>query len=170
MKNAVEIEVDGARNECLSFRPLPGRTVRGKFSFDRVAEPMARVKANDWPTPIPGQRIGLDPDGLGFVREPLRDEEFAPIREKIEKQGMKLPPAIETFENIHLPSWLHWMKKAVESGVAKVVSGKLPEKVDGTPRRNFIMAEPPVSSTDKLTAAIDRQSALFEKLLERLSK
>lgn len=167
---AVELEIDGEHNECLGFRPLPGRSIRGRFDMNRISEPMARIKATEWPTPIPSQRIGIDDDGNGFIVEPLHDAEYAPLREKILKTGQTLEPALTTIENIHAPSWLFWLRRAVESGIAHVVRGKLPDKIDGKPRMNFITNERGPSSSDKLTAAIERQSALMERLLERLAK
>ncbi len=167
---AVEIEIDGSRNNCLCFRPLPGRTVRGRFDLNRVAEPMARLKTAEFPEPIPGQRLGIQPDGTAYLAEPLHDAQHGPLRERIEKMGLKLEPAVTTFEGVHLPSWLYWMARAVQSGVARVVSGQLPDKPGGEPRRNFIMATPERSPIDKLTQALERQSALFERLLERLGE
>ncbi len=169
MVKAVEIAINGQHNEALHFRPLQ-RSIRGRFDFMRIGEPMAKVKATEWPTPIPSQRLGIEPDGTGYVVEPLHDEEFAPIKEKIEKLGMKLEPALQTFKGIDLPTWLFWIKQAVESGIAKVVSGKLPDKIDGKPRKTFIVNEPEPSATDKLTAAIEKQSAMFAKLLDRLGE
>lgn len=169
MVKAIEIEIDGIHNENLQFRPLQ-RSIRGRFDFLRISEPMSKMKANDWPVPIPSQKLGIDPDGNGYLLEPLHDPEHAPIKEKIEAQAMKLEPAIQTFEGIHLPSWLFWIQRAVESGLAKVVSGKLPEKIEGEPRKNFILAPPEKSTTDKLTEAISLQNELFEKLLAKLSE
>ena len=169
MARALEIEVDGPHNENLHFRPLQ-RSIRGRFDMMRVGEPMAKVKASEWPTPLPSQRLGIDADGAGFIAEPLHEPQHTPIREKIEKRGLKLEPALQTFEGIDTPTWMFWLKRAVESGLAKVVSGKLPDRIDGKPKTNFILNEPRPSAVDRLTAAIDRQSALFEKLVERLGK
>ena len=166
---AVEIEIDGSHNENLHFRPLQ-RAVRGRFDFMRIGEPMAKVQAAQWPTAIPGQRLGIDADGTGYVVEPLHDDEHALIKEKIEKQGMKLEPELQIFDGIHLPSWQYWLKRAVESGLATIVSGKLPDKIEGKPRKNFILAEPDPSPTDKLTVALERQNELFAKLLEKLGE
>lgn len=165
----VEIEIDGPCNENLHFRPLQ-RAVRGRFDLNRVGEPMARMKSVEWPRPIPSQRLGIDADGSGYILEPLHDAENAAMRERIEKQGMKLAPACETFDDVHLPTWLFWIKRAVESGVARVVAGTLPQRIDGTPKRNFIVDRPAQSTGDRLAAAIERQNELFERLLERLSQ
>ena len=170
MVAAVEVEIDSPHNENLHFRPLQ-RAVRGRFDWMRIGEPMSKVKAAEWPVPIPSQRLGVDPDGNGYLLEPLHDDEYSPIREKIEgKLGMKLEPAVQTFESVHLPSWYFWLAKAVECGLATVVSGKLPRDIGGEPRRNFYWSEPAPSATDKLTAAIERQSQLFEKLLAKLGE
>ena len=167
---AVEVEIGGPLNECLSFRPLPGRLVRGRYDLNRVAEPLAKLKSAEWPVPVPGQRIGVDAEGIGYLAEPLHSPEHKPLREKIERAGMRLEPELTTFEGVDVVSWLYWLKRAVEGGIARVVKGALPDKIDGKPRKNFIMAEPEPSAVDKLTAAIEKQSQLFERLLEKLSK
>ncbi len=166
---ALEIQIDGPHNECLSFRPLPGQRIRGAFDFNRCAEPMARMQTQQWPVPIPGQILGVDPSGDGYVREPLHDPEHAAIREKILKKDKRLAPAVEEFVGIDRESWIYWMARAVQSGIAKVVTGKLPEKLPEKPRRNYILAET-VSRNDKLADAIDRQTAVFEKLLAKLGE
>jgi hypothetical protein len=170
MIKQLEVEIDGQRNECLSFRPLPGRKVRGRFDINRISEPMARLQTAQWPLPIPSQKLGIDAGGTGYIAEPLHDADHAPIKEKIVKAGMKLAPEIEMFDNIDVPSWLFWIKRAVESGIAKVVKGQLPDKIEGTPRKNFITAAPEAEPIDRMTAALEKQSALFERLLEKLSK
>ena len=167
---AVEIEINGQHNECLSFRPLPGKTIRGRFDFARMAEPMAKLMTAEWPMPIPGQRLGIDADGVGYITEPLHDDEYAPIAERIAKAGMKLAPKVEIFENIEVNSWAYWMSRAIDSGVAGLVKGQLPAIDASKARRNFITAEQPPEAIDKLTLALEKQSALFEKLLERLGE
>lgn len=167
MVKAVEIEVDGSRNENLIFAPLQ-RSIRGRFDFLRVPEASGKVKASDWPGVIPSQRLGIDPDGCGYITEPLHDESHKAIKEKIEKAGMKLEPDLATFEGIDLPTWFFWIKQAVESGLAKVVKGKLLDHIDGKPKLDFIFNEPAETPVDKLTVVIERQTAMFAKLLERL--
>lgn len=169
MANTLEVEIDGPHNEQLHFTPLQ-RNIRGKFDFMRMGEPMARIKAVEWPVPIPSQRLGVDADGIGYIAEPLHDAKHAPIKEKIEAQGMKLEPALQTFEGIDLTTWLFWIKQAVEAGLAKVVSGKLPDKIEGKPKMNFVLNEPPANALDKLTVAIEKQTAMFARLLERLGE
>jgi hypothetical protein len=61
------------------------------------------------------------------------------------------------------------MKSAVEAGLAKVVKGVLPEVIEGKVKKNFITSEPETSDSDKLTAALERQSVIMEKLLARLA-
>jgi len=163
----VEIEIDGERNESLYVRPLQ-RSIRGRFDLNRVGEPMARMKTYRWPVPILSQRIGIDQDGVGYLSEPLHDGAHAPIKERIEKQGQRLEPELQTFANIHQPTWLFWIKRAVQSGLARVVGGSLPDKIDGKPRMNFIVDRPAETTGERLTAAIERQTIVLEKLLERL--
>lgn len=164
---AFAIEIDGEHNEQLYFRPI-GRTVRGRFDLMRLGEPQARVKASQWPV-IPSQRIGIDDNGKGFIEEPLHDTEFETVREKILAEGMKLEPQRQTFDDVHEATWLHYLKQAVDAGIAKIVSGKLPRKIEGTPQTSFVV-ERQQDPVDKLTAAIERQTAAFEALLTKLSE
>ena len=166
--HALEIEVDGARNEQLYFRPL-GRSIRGRFEFQRVGEPMASVVATSWPSAIPSQIIGIDPSGDGYIVEPLHNDEHAATKDQIEKQGMKLEPKITMFEDIDRVTWQFWLKAAVESGIAKVVSGRLPDEITGTPRLDFITDRKP-EIEERLTNALEKQNELFEKLLEKLAE
>lgn len=172
MVNAIEIEIDGPRNERLYFRPLQ-RNIRGTFDMNKVPEPMARIAATEWPTPIPSQRLGIDPDGNGYLREPLHNPEHAALREKITRQGQSLEPAVQEFANIDLPSWLFWLKRAVDSGLAKLISGKLPLKIEGTPRTNYVTGDHATFGDDlqstmrAQTAAFDRLAAAIEKLASK---
>ncbi len=167
--NVIEIEIDGEHNECLHFRPLQ-RSIRGRLDLMRIGEPMAKVKTTEFPDPIPGQRLGIDPSGTGYLSEPLHDEEYAPIKERILKKGQELEPELLEFENVDLPTWLFWIKRAVEDGIAKVVKGKLPGKIEGKVKKNFIVSRPEQTQNDKLTAAINKQTQVFEKLLAKMSE
>jgi hypothetical protein len=158
----IEIEV-AQPNTNFHFRPLQ-RTVRGRFEMAAVPEPMAKIEASNWPLPIPGQRLGIDREGIGYIIEPLHEAGNAPIREKIEKRGAKLEPAQTLYEAIDLPTWHYWLKRAVDSGLCRIVAGKLPDAIEGTPRKNFILADPGPTAGDKLTAAIEAQTAAFAGL------
>lgn len=169
MQQAIEIEVDGPHNEKMYFQPI-SRAIRGRFDFNRLNEPMARIRASAWPVPIPSQRLGIDPDGNGYIIEPLHDEEYAPIKEQIEKKlEMRLEPAITEFENVDLPTWLFWLNAIYETGMVKVTKGKLPAKVEGKPRLDFIVNREQ-STEDKLTEALHAQTEAFNKLTDALLK
>jgi hypothetical protein len=170
----IEIEVDGTRNENLLFLPL-ARRVRGRFEFRRVKEPLAMVKATGWPgdMTIPGQRMQLNLEtGAGYILEPLHDAEHVATADKIRREGFALAKAREEFKAVHVPTWLYWIKRAVESGTARVVQGKLPEKVEGKPRTDFFGAHPTEDPRDKLIGKlIDMVAGLLpeEKRAELLA-
>lgn len=163
---AIEIEVDTPTNDNLHFRPLT-RSIRGRFDMMRMGEPLARVKATEWP-PIPSQRLGITPDGIGYLVEPLHDPQHSGLKTKIERAGMTLEQPLTQFDGIHLPSWLFWMKQACDSGMARVTKGQLPDQIDGTPRHNFIIAEPAASDGDKLATALADQAAAFNRLTDAI--
>ena len=165
----IEVAIDGPLNESLSFRPLPGKVIRGAFDLNKIPEPMARLRSSEWPQPIPGQRIGIDAEGIGYVKETLHDAEHSAIREKILKSGARLAPPIECFEGVDQASWLFWLARAVASGIARVVKGTLPDKLPSNPRRNYIMASPPETVQDRLAAAIEAQSKMIGQLVERMA-
>ncbi|MBI2480292.1 MAG: hypothetical protein HYV60_17160, partial [Planctomycetia bacterium] len=134
----IEIEIDGHRNEALHFRPIR-RNVRGRFDLTRETEPLAMMKRGEFPLPIPSQRLGLDLETCeGYVAEPMHDAEHTAIRDVIERRGFRLPVAREAFPAVHVPTWLHWIKRAVDSGLAKIVKGELPSVIEGEPQKSFI--------------------------------
>jgi hypothetical protein len=167
--SSVTIEIDGARNEALHFRPLQ-RRLRGRFDYMRDTEPMSKVRAGEEPGPIPGQRLGFDSaTGTGFVAEPLHLPEFRAIRERIETKGFRLPPEREEFPNADEATWLFWIDGAVKAGLARVIDGKLPDKIDGKPQLNFVTGDRD-TTTDRLAAAVERQNELFGSLLDVLKR
>jgi hypothetical protein len=153
----VEIVIDGPQNENLYFRPLQ-RPLRGTFDLNRVPEPLARMQINAFPRPIPGLHIVVDAEKkTGTIIDPLHDAEHAAIREKIEARGLKLGPQAERFDGIDVNTWLFWMRRAVASGVAKIVDGKFPEIDEAKARKNFVVAEqrdPRDSLIDRLVAVL----------------
>jgi hypothetical protein len=137
----VEIVIDGPKNENLYFRPLQ-RPLRGTFDLNRVPEPLARMQINAFPRPIPGLHLVVDVEKkTAAVVDPLHEPEHAAIREKIEARGLKLGPQAERFEGIDTNTWLFWMRRAVASGVAKIVEGKFPEIDEAKAQKNFVIAE-----------------------------
>jgi hypothetical protein len=163
--NTIEIEFDGPLNQQVLFQPL-GRAMRGRFDTRRMAN--AGKLFHQWPESIPGQRLQLDvTTGAAEIIEPLYLAEFAPIRERIEQRGWKLPPERETVQ-AHVPTWLHWLKGLIDAGKAKLLSGTLPDKIDGKPQLRFHSTEQP-EPIDKLTVAITEQNTLLAKLLSTLA-
>lgn len=155
------IEIDGQHNECLAFRPLQ-RRIRGRFDYLRDSEPQSKLAAGQLPQAVPGQRIGIA-DGVGFVEEPLHDDEHQAVRELLEARGAKLAPSREEFEDVDSPTWAYWLCRAVDAGVARIVDGKRPAKLDEAKvRKDFLLAEPGPSSADRLADVLD-------KLLTKLS-
>ncbi len=148
--STVEIKIEGPQNNNLHFKPLQ-RTLRGTFDLNKVPEPLARMKISEFPRPIPGLHIAVDAEKkTATITDPLYDAEHVAIKEKIESLGMKLGPAVETFENIDVNTWLFWMRRAVSAGPCKIVAGKFPEIDAKAARKDFIMPEPEVDPRDNL--------------------
>lgn len=168
MNGVLEIEVAGDQNEQLFFAPLQ-RRIRGRFDLNAVPEPLARMKTREYPQPIPGQRIGLDlGTGEGYVAEPLHEPVNKAIRERVERKA-RIAPERETFAAVHVPTWLFWLKRACESGIARVVKGKLPETIDGEPQKHFI-TRPPVNHNDRLAEMIECNTKVMMELLRAIKK
>lgn len=162
----ITIEIDGPKNQRLGFLPLM-RPIRGAYDMSRSASPAERAKAATGPGPIPGQRIGLS-DGVGFIEEPLHYAEHEPLAERIKAKGFRLPPKVEEFTDIDENTWAYHLRKAVDSGLGRIVAGKFSKIDDDAAKKSFVLAERETKS-DKLAAAIDRQTDVFEKLLAKMS-
>jgi hypothetical protein len=162
---AIEVEVDSEKNGDVIFPPL-SRRVRGRFDVTRAVKTDGNAGElfKTWPLPIPGQRIGLDVlTRTGYVYEPLHESEYAPIAEQVKKR-FTLPPERETMP-AHVPTWLHWLKRIVESGSGRVVVGILPDTIDGEPNLDF---KAPPDNNARLAEAIEKQTEVFSKLLAEL--
>lgn len=170
-QSLLTVEIDGPHNENIAFDPIH-RRVRGRWNWNRCDEPASRQLSAHYGDDIPGQRLAIDPKaGKGYLLEPLRsDEPHATLcREKLTSAlgGLKLDPESTEYTGIHAPTWLFYLKALVDSGRARVVSGEYPADFGGPPIIEGITratADPLVT----LAAAIDRQTALFEKLLTTL--
>lgn len=131
----VEIVVDNGKNGDLLFHPA-GERVRGAFSPARVASEDIGQLVRDFPDGIPGQVIAFDPaTNTGFIRDPLASAEHAQTRAAVERRlgglsgqpaRVEYPAAERQFPNADAATWLGWMGRAVRSGLAKIVKGKVP--------------------------------------------
>lgn len=163
----VTIEVDGPGNESLYFRPLQ-RRLRGRFDYARDSEPQSKLAASNFTAPIPGLRLAFDfATNTATLVDPLHDSEHESLREQLIAKGHRLGPERETFENQDAVTWCFWMQRAVEAGTARILEGEFP-KLKGEPRKDFLNARLQTTG-ERLADAIDRQNALFEKLLTRLA-
>lgn len=135
MASNVEITIDSPRNSCAYFRPLD-RSVRGRFMLSRVKEPTAMSFRDRIPEDVAGQTIGIDTDtGTGYLMEPLHQDER--VKAYAAKRGKRLEPARQEFAGVEVNAWLFWMRRLVDSGLARVVNGKLPETVEYDPPPRF---------------------------------
>jgi hypothetical protein len=182
----VEVEVAGADAAQLFFRPIR-RPVRGRADFSTARTKSALALREHWPEPVPGQILGIDADGTKYLREPLHDKEHAKVAQRIKNKGFVLPDERETFASESIVTWLYWLRRAVDAGLARVVKGELPPiealepprkrpaRDERLPRKAFILDEPGESPTAKLATAIENLSAniavqtgVMQKLLAKL--
>lgn len=160
----VEIEIDGPRNENLHFAPLL-TTVRGKVDLRRI--PNGFMLANQYPLTIPGQRIefNLDKDECCII-DGIHDE--PEVKAVLEKR-YTIPERRKELGKKDRTTFLFWMKRAVESGIAKLVKGEFP-KLEGKPQTNFVSHTHQEPANDKLAAALDKNTELLERLLAKFLK
>jgi hypothetical protein len=150
----IEVEVGDERGGSLFFSPI-GKRVRGRFDPAKLGTGADEV-AKEIKGPVPGQVIGYDPaTGEGYVREPLHDPRHEIIRERIARKW-GIPPAKQTFRG-DAPTWLFWLKRAVESGLARVVKGTIPTDVPGKPQTRFITSD----QADPRDTLLDRMLSLL---------
>lgn len=178
----LEVEIDAPNNRCLSHPPT-GESVRGAFRWHRVKDGNAGQAQTAWGDYVPGQVLGIDLDtGEGYIREPLYDTEHEQLREKIKKKNMMLPPQRKTFK-AHIPTWVFWIQRAIEDGLAKPTpkSTQVPDlktfkekpnvRFNGVIRRQDDPEKAAESARqkdqiDRLTALVEKQSEQIDRLLE----
>ncbi|MGD9649137.1 MAG: hypothetical protein AB7U73_25725 [Pirellulales bacterium] len=150
----VEIEVSSSLGQSLFFLPL-NRVLRGRLNLDAMKH--TRDLADKFPHPIPGLVVGLDPEtAKAWVRDPLYDAEHSAARAQL--SSFSLGPAREEFAGVDVATWSYWLRNAVASGSARVVSGELPE-VNGLARKSIFSQQKPEKDQQ-----IDRLTGLVEKL------
>jgi hypothetical protein len=167
--NTIICEIDGPQNQSVMFRPW-GKKIRGRFDIHRLRDAGAGSLMTLFPQPIPGQYISLDlSTAEGIVIEPLHEDKFAAIRERIEKMGQTLPAQREVLQGIDLTTCLWWLRELVNSGKAKLIEGEFPKIDESKVQRRFHSTERP-GTEDKLLTAIERQNDLLAELIGRLAK
>lgn len=175
-KNVVEVEVSASNGRKLFFRPI-GRAVRGRVNFADARTPSEFQRAQRWPEPVPGAVLGINLDtGEKYLRDPIHDDEYTSVRQRILRYGFQLPPAREEFDSESLATWVYWLQRAVDSGCARVVQGKLPpvESLEGEPRKSFISnprRNPNANMVEAFNAmakAVENQTKVLEALIKKL--
>jgi len=157
----IEIEFDH-RNANLSFLPLNGRVIRGRYDAREMRYGDTSDLLASWPEPIPGQRIGFDLEaGTAYIAEPLHDASQQVNADLVRKRGWNLAPAREEIPHAHKATWLYWMKRAVQNG-AKVLRGELPETIEGEPRKEFLSTRQK-SQSEILAEAVAHQTAELKR-------
>ncbi len=158
------IEADSHDETNVFFPPIQDR-IRGRFDATRRVgrNPDCASLLGQWTQPVPGQRISIDTTtATGSVIEPLRaDEENASIVELFKKRSIKVPES-KSFSGIHVPSWLHHMKAIVEAGLARVVEGKVPDKIEGEAKKSFITDDTP-DPEEQLRATVAENSEVMKE-------
>jgi len=123
----IEIEFRAPRGRAVMFAPID-RALRGRIDFIEMLKILkgAASLANEWGDSLPGMRVSVDTATKEVVLiEPLHEPQFARIRELISKRGEKLVDAREVFPGAHLPTFLFWMARLTDSGLAQVTAGTL---------------------------------------------
>ena len=185
---AVEVEVCAPQSRQLFFSPV-GKTVRGRVDFAHVKSKAELSLRDTWPDPIPGKIIGINEAGEKYIREPLHDSENTKLRMLIQSRGMVLEDERETFAGESIITWLYWLRRAVDAGLARILKGELPpiEELEPArkrklhderlPMKDFIFAPAEESPLDRMAAAMEllaantaANTAIMQKVLEKLGK
>ena len=162
------LEVDSPKDLNLYF-PVIGKRIRGRFDAQRrvTRNPDAARLLGEWPRPVPGQRLKLDTNTSTLtVEEPLHDAGNEDIVALFKKRGIEIPKT-ERHENVHVPSCLHIMKRAIDANMARVVEGKLPDKIEGAMLKSFITSNQP-DETETLRQTVAENSALMREAIDAI--
>jgi hypothetical protein len=154
MPKLLEVEINGPRNEEFCFAPVQDR-LRGRIELGRMTN--GYRLAERFPLSIPGQRIeyNLDTDECAIV-EAIHDEPS--VKSQLEKQGFAIGPKRRELGKVDRPTYLFWIKRAIESGIATLLKGNVPE-IEGKPQVSFVNNHE-TTTNDKLAAAIEKQNEI----------
>lgn len=137
--------------------------LRGLIDVDQIKEPLARM-SRFARHKFPGQRLHFDPASKkAWVEETLYQDGYRPQRDAIAR-FYSLPERTKDISGDHdVATWLFWMKRLVDSGLARLVSGEFPDPLPPNPKMEFFGQELKSNEErkiDKLTAMVQALAAL----------
>ncbi len=156
--NEIVIEIATERNNNYLFDPLGHVHIRGRWDFHKAAGRYSHeaMKAlNKLTTVIPGECLAVDVKNRTCrLFDPLRETaagrkiwaSIKPIIEQYQSHfqcgvGLREPTVIRDCSEDTLKTWLYYMRRAVDSGHAKVVGNRvLPplEEIKALPGRREV--------------------------------
>lgn len=172
----IQIEVRNGHNAGLLFKPTQ-TPVRGAIDFRATGDPELYALGMKFPDAVPGQRIVLDVDAKrGAVLETLNLPEHEGTRNRLAdtlKAHSPLSGQLKfadsrDYPDVHVPTWLYWMQRAVSSGLAVLVSGDLDVPVEGEPRKDFLHARREDPGQKTVDALLRQNQQLIALLVESL--
>ena len=183
MAGVLEIEFGNDKGQDCLFYPALSK-LRGKLDFVVMQQhnPEVGKLYGKFQQGIPGQRVRIDPErGEAFIIDPLSEPQHDATRKTIKELigEVSFRPARDRKElrAEEVPTWLYWMRRAVEAGAAKVTEGRLPDDAAcAGARKRFFSNEPPPNPLDLLAQLLrvnimatiatmtDAQRKTFEKL------
>lgn len=185
---SVEVEFCADNGQKVFFKPTR-RPERGRIDFAMAKSEHYREMHKVWKEAVPGKIAGVTEEGQKYIRDPLHDKQYSKLAAIMKARGQALPEEREVFASESILTWLFWLRRAVDAGLAKIISGELPsiEQLDSRkrrprderfPRRSFILEEPAEESpTEHLTKAMEQlsssvaaQTAVMQQLLAKLTK
>ena len=164
----IVVECGNDKSHNVHFPPVV-KNVRGRFNAQMIAarNPDASRLLRQFPDPVPGGRIYLDEKtGEGSILEPLRLDEFKDLRSLFEKRGIKVPED-QHFQNVSVTDWLYCLKDLVDAGLATVLEGKIPSKIEGKRSKSFIVADAP-DEMETLRATVAENSRVMRECVEAI--
>jgi hypothetical protein len=169
MKPTLEIEVDNDFGRALYVSPLK-RSFRGRLNFEKLAQRAPSAIVIDLAfdhKPIPGEILGIDENGMFYLREPLHEDAHRRVRTKLVERGFKFQDERTEFPDADFARCINAMKRAVDAGIAKVVKGKFPAEIPVDPD-----SLPPVDPRDAqistLVESVTNLTEIVGKLVARV--
>ncbi|MFH1264348.1 MAG: hypothetical protein ABIK89_01380 [Planctomycetota bacterium] len=172
--DTIEVEVNGPLNESLTFPPID-RRIRGRLDFTKIPTTQAMAAARKYGNAVPGQILGIDvARSTAWIREPLQSDEHKELREKVAAElECTFAEPIEEFklQSVNAVStWLFWMESVVTGNAARLLEGKFPAELPGTPRKDFFrrQLDPSEKLLEGILALLEKQGTLLEALAKKV--